>query len=163
MSECINLQEQFGTRWRIEYEPSYYADRGERTRTEDPWLQVIPCQHGHLCPWGSDLLAASTNGRGVIAKRLKALPFVTVEQDGSDGVNASFPVDHFDEVAKIMKPKRKRPPRTEAQLLATERLRKYHFSPGKNRPQNGLESPAGPRRVSEHVGAAERPFTGRMR
>ena len=156
--KCIDLRERFGQQWRIEYEESHYADHGERTRTEDPWLMIIPCQHGHICPWGDDLLAACTNNRGTIAKRLKTLPFVAVVQDGDDGINASFHVDHFEEVAAIMRPKRKRPPRTESQRRATERLRDYHFKPGKKDAYTTLESPAGPRRVSEHVRTAERPF-----
>lgn len=157
----INLKERFGTRWRIEYEESYRADRGHKARTEDPWLQVIPCQHGDICPWGGDLLAACSSGRGSIAKRLTELPFATVEQDGSDGVNVGFHPDHFEEVADIMRAKRKRAPQTEAQRRAAAenlaRGKAYQFT-AKNRPNSALESPVGRRRVSEHVRTAGRPF-----
>ena len=147
---CLNLRDLHGDRYRVATEESRPA-KGEGSQTADPWLLVIPCQNGHICPWGSDLLAACTNGRGSIAKRLTELPFVTVEQDGSDGVNASFHPERIEEVAQIMRPKRKRPPRTEAQRRATERLRQYHFKPGKRGPQIGLESPADRRQVSDHV------------
>ena len=61
---CINLKERFGDRYKVEHEESYHADRGENARTEDPWLQVLLCQHGHIYPHGRDVLAASTNTRG---------------------------------------------------------------------------------------------------
>ena len=159
--KCINLKERFGDRWRIEYEPSYYADRGQRTRTADPWLMIIPCQHGHICPWGGDLLAACTNNLGPIATRLARLPSTRLVQDADDGVNATFQVDRIDEVAQIMRPRRRRPRQTEAQhRAAVENLARgkaYQFT-AKNRPQRDLESPAGHRKVSEHVRASERPF-----
>ena len=154
---CPNLRELYGDRYRVATEESRPA-KGEGSQTADPWLLVIPCQNGHICPWGSDLLAACTNGRGSIAKRLTELPFVTVEQDGSDGVNASFHVDRIEEVAQIMRPKRKRPPRTEAQRRATERLGKYQFQPGKRDTHSTLESRVDPQRVSEHQEALSNGF-----
>ena len=63
METCINLKKRFGGRYRVEYEESYHADRGENARTEDPWLMVIPCQRGHIYPHGRDVLATSCRGR----------------------------------------------------------------------------------------------------
>ena len=105
---CINLKERYGDRYKVVYEESYVAQYGPNGRTEDPWLQIIPCVHGHLCPWSGENLAACTNKAGPVAKALKALLFVQVVQDGDDGANMVFPVEHFDEVAHIMKPKRRR-------------------------------------------------------
>ena len=161
MNTCINLREQFGQQWRIEYEESRPV-KGEGSQSDNMWLQMIPCQHGHICPWGLDLLAACPNSRGTIAKRLKTLPFVAVVQDGDDGINATFHVDRIEEVAQIMRPKRKRPPRTEAQRQATERLGKYRFQPGKKDVNPTLESRLDPRKVSEQAKSAKGTSAGRM-
>jgi len=158
MDECINLRERFGTRWKVDHEETYWASHTQKSATADPWLMLIPCRHGHICPWGGDLLASCTNKRGPTAGKIMELPFTRVVQDGSDGINATFPVDRFDEVAKVMGAKRKRPPRTESQRRATERLRKYHFKPGKRDANSTLESPPGLEVVSEHVQRAGRTF-----
>jgi hypothetical protein len=105
---CINLQQRFGRRYRVVYEESYHAQYGHNARTEDPWLQIISCLHGHICLWGDDKLAACTDKAGPVAKALKALAFTQTAQDGDDGANIVFPVEHFDEVAAIMKPRRRR-------------------------------------------------------
>jgi hypothetical protein len=92
----INLKEFLGDRYRIRSEESYYAEHGDRARADDPWLQIIPCRHGHIYPHGGDLLAVSTNKRGAVANKLAALACTTVVQDGSDGINATFHVNDFD-------------------------------------------------------------------
>ncbi len=104
--DCLNLKERFGRRYRVAHEA---AISGQRERfPADPWLQVILCRNGHIAPWGQNLLAACTRKGGPIANRLKRLPFATVAQDASDGVNVVFHVEHFAEVAKIMRPRRRR-------------------------------------------------------
>ncbi len=102
--KCVDLQEQFGPKFKVEYEESYNAERTKNT-LEDPGLMILRCQNGHICPWGDSALAACTNTNGSVATRLRKLPFVTVVQDGDDGVNAVFDVEHFNEIAKIMKPR----------------------------------------------------------
>jgi hypothetical protein len=112
----------------VTYEASYTVERGGRGRTRDPWLQMIPCRHGHIYPHGGEYLAASTNHRGSIAKRLAASIGVRISQDGDDGINAVFHEMDFDTVAAILKPKRRRR-LTPAQIAQRiERLRKYQFS-----------------------------------
>jgi hypothetical protein len=106
--ECVNLRERFGDRYRVGYEESYYADRGDSARKDDPWLQIVLCQHGHIYPRGGQGLAASTDKRGTVAKRLAALDCTTMLQDVDDGINAAFHVDDFDRVAQLMKPRRRR-------------------------------------------------------
>ena len=106
--DCVNLKTTFGQTYRVTYEESYWAERGEHGRADEPWLQIIPCGFGHIYPHGGNLLAVATNNRGQIARRISQLPFVTVVQDGSDGINATFPVKHFEEIAEIVKPRRRR-------------------------------------------------------
>ena len=101
-ASCINLKDRFGDRYKVRYEESYYADRSRHT-VVDPWLMIIPCNYGHIFPWGGDLLAVSTDKRGGVSRKIRRLPFVAVKQDGEDGINATFPVECSDEVAEIMK------------------------------------------------------------
>ena len=130
--KCINLKQRFGDRYKVAYEQSHYADHGAGTRTDDPWLQIIPCLHGHICPWGGDLLSACTDRRGPVAKHLAELPFTTLVQDGADGVNVTFNVAHFDEVAKIMKPRRRCRLSESQRQAAAERLKPHQFSARQN-------------------------------
>jgi len=51
---------------------------------------------------------AVTDKAGPIARKLAALPSVTLRQDGTDGVTVLFGVAHFAKVAKIMPPRRRR-------------------------------------------------------
>jgi hypothetical protein len=128
--ECVNRKERFGKSFRVAYDESYRAQRAPCGRGKDPWLQIIPCRHGHIFPHGGKLLATSTDRREATARKLVVLPGVTVHQDGSDGVTVLFPVDQFDAVAALLLPRRRRVV-SEAER---ERLRtlgaKYRFQHG---------------------------------
>jgi hypothetical protein len=67
------------------------------------------------------------------ARRLKALDFTTVHQDGSDGVTVLFPVEKSPEVAELMKPRRRRRMTEDQRQAAAERLAKYAFTPAVKR------------------------------
>jgi hypothetical protein len=116
MSTPIDLQKEYGHRWKIGLDE---AARGRRTNL---WNLTIVCRHGEICPWGDDLLAASTANAGAVANRLRALPFVEVVHDGSDGVTAVFQSRYLQTVAGIMKPRRARKA-CPAQLAALDRGR----------------------------------------
>lgn len=132
--DCVNLRKRFGRQYRVTYEESYYTQYGPHARVDDPWLQIIPCERGHISPWGPSTLAASTNSPGPTARKLAALPGATLWQDGSDGVTILFPVEMFPEVAALMHPKRRR----QRQMTEEQRQRlveagaKYRFSTGLN-------------------------------
>lgn len=123
--DCVNLKKEFGKRYRVKYEESYHAEHGENARAEDPWLMTIPCRNGHIFPWGGGDLAASTNRLGPVANALKTLPFATLAKEGSDGVTVLFDVQHFDEVARILKPRRRRRLSPEERAKRTKRLHEY--------------------------------------
>lgn len=127
MKTCIDLKRQFGQRYQITCEESYDAERGERARGHDPWLLTIPCRFGHIYPHGGKLLGASTNCRGPVANRLAALPGVRVVQVGHDGINVVFHVNHFAQVAKIIRPRCRRSLSPKKRAEQTERLRQYRF------------------------------------
>ena len=65
---------------------------------------------------------------GVLHKRLLTYHFITVIQDGSDGKNIVFHVDHLEEILKIVKPRKRRQMSKEQRLAAIERLRKYRVT-----------------------------------
>jgi hypothetical protein len=110
---------------------------------------IIPCQNGEICPCGDSTLAACTATPGHVSTKLKRLPFTKIAQDGDDGANVLFDVARFDETAKIMKPRKRRPRMSQAQRKAVgERLRPYQPGPGQSvrmvvlqSSKSGLESP----------------------
>jgi hypothetical protein len=55
-------------------------------------------------------------------------------QDGDDGVNVVFHVDHFDEVAAIMKPRRRRRLTPSQRAKRVERLSAFRFRPATQNP-----------------------------
>ncbi len=130
--DCVNLQEQYGDRLKVDYEESYKAAYGPNAWREDPWLMIIPCENGHFYPFDGEMLAFASDKNGPIANTLRELDFVTIHQDGSDGVNIVFPVERFEDVAEIVKPKKRRKPMSEEQRQASvERLRQYQYQPKK--------------------------------
>jgi hypothetical protein len=124
---CLNLRSLFGHQFKIRHEESYRAERPEFRREVEPWLQIIPCEHGHIYPHGGNLLARSAARPGSINERVKSLPFATVHQDGSDGANVLFDVRYFDQVAEIVHPKRRPPKR----VLTPEHLQKMQTAHAK--------------------------------
>ena len=145
--ECPNLRELFGEAYRLAFEESYHAEHGENARVDDPWLQTIPGRFGHVFPWSEKLLAVSVDGHPKIASVVRKLDFCQVEQDGDFGeLSASFPIEKFAEIAKIIRAHR-RPGRRELspeeKEAAIERLRKYRFRPQKTPEENRPEPQEG--------------------
>ena len=91
--------------------------------------------YGHICPWGGSLLAACTKIAGKIANRLKRLPFAQVAQDGDDGVNVVFDVQHFDTIADIVKPRQRR-----TRVLSEEQRRNLIAAGRQFRLSTGLQA-----------------------
>ena len=127
---CINLKQHFGGRYRVQYEESYYVERPEFRAVGGPWLTMIPCQNGHIFPWGGSTVAACTNTRGRVATKLKKTASCKVAQDGDDGVTVLFDVEDFEAVAEIMKPRKRRRLSEEQKQKAVERLRPYWSTKG---------------------------------
>jgi hypothetical protein len=123
---CINLRQEFGRQYRIQYEEGYYAEYGPNARVEDPVYMTIPCQYGHIYPAGPQELAASVDGFRKVAGRLKRLKCCRVHQDGDFGeLTVLFDVADLPKVAKIMRPRRRRQvtlPAEQRQVIG-ERLR----------------------------------------
>ena len=158
---CINLKERFGDRHTVRYEESYFADHGDGARAEDLWLMVVRCKHGHLYPHGGELLGVSTNTKGRTTKKIRELACTTVVQHSDEGVNATFHIDDFDQVAKVMKPLRRRQwtdEQREAQRRrAADHLTAFQFPTQIKRPEGDLERDPTGRGVSEDFSTPSRP------
>jgi hypothetical protein len=126
---CVNLRERFGRRYKITYEKSYAAAYGPKATREAPWLQIIPGARGHVYPHTTTMLAATTNKSGPTARHLTALPFVQVWTDGSDGVTVVFPPDRLEEVAELLKLRRRRRITDQERDRLTELGRRHRFQP----------------------------------
>jgi hypothetical protein len=144
----LNLEVEFGRRWRIE------LDEAAGGRRKDPWLFTVPCRNGHLYPAGPDLIGAATSRPGAIVRKLRAIPGVVVEADGTDGANVVFTRAALRHVARVMKPRscRKLSP-AHAAALARGRT-------SKKPPSGGVFSSAGSPidgRPASDTPAADRP------
>jgi hypothetical protein len=110
MSEptCINLAQMFSDRYRIGHDEAAIT-WGER---RDPWMMTIPCAGRGLTiyPQGGTTLALECNCRPGIARQVAATPGVRIHQDGgmAGGMTFLFDVSLFEQVAEIVKPRRRR-------------------------------------------------------
>ncbi|MBN2025122.1 MAG: hypothetical protein JW809_20260 [Pirellulales bacterium] len=121
--DCIDLKARFGRRYRLGRDESYGAERGPGGRARDPWTLMIPCRFGHLYPFDADLLAASVDGFPRVAGRLRALACCRVWQDGDRGeLTVVFHVNDLAEVARIVRPRRRRRLSPEQRATLTRRL-----------------------------------------
>lgn len=81
----------------------------------DPWNLEIICRAGTIYPHGGTKLQAFCN-RPQFRNRLKALPCVTVWQDGDSETTVIFDAKDFPEVAAILRPRQKRSAETAQNL-----------------------------------------------
>lgn len=121
--DCINLKKKFGKKYRISW------DESRQGREDDPWLQQIAAQRGHFYPQGGNLLGFATNSRGPTTNTMSRLPGVVIAQEADDGMNLIFPLEAFEAVAKLAKPRRKRQMSEEQRKASAERLAKYRKIP----------------------------------
>lgn len=127
MSECPNLREIYGKRYKITFDEGYNPRNVPRNNL-DPWMMQIPCQRGLIYPYGEDLLAVEVDGHPGVAKQLLRLNCTTLIQDGEHEKTFRFPASAFREVARIVKPNRRRQMTPEQKAVAAARLKKYSFA-----------------------------------
>ena len=139
----INLRERFGRRFKMDWDPAYYAQYGRHARVADPDYQIIPGILGHVYAWDGTTLAASTNTSGSTAARLKTLAGVKVWQDGTDGCTVLFPVEVFDQVAELLKLRRRRRVTDEERKRLSELGHQTRFLPRQHGVQSDLEARPG--------------------
>jgi hypothetical protein len=102
-SECLNLRKLYGDRYRIVLDPAAeYEPSGRR----DPWLFIIPCKYGEIYPHGGDLLAVMVVGVYKVPEMRKLeLPS---HQNGDGEAVFLFTQNQFTQVAKVVKPRKRR-------------------------------------------------------
>lgn len=142
----FNLKADYGHIYRVRFEESYYAERSEFRSEDVPWLMIIPCHKGwgHICVRAEDRIAWCSDRRvsksASYFRELMAIPGAKIEQDGEDGINISFPVEHLDRIAEIVKAKRRKKFSEEHKAKLAERgraaLAKVHNKPSR---KNDLE------------------------
>lgn len=103
----VNLQEAFGFRFRVRFDPAYDAVNRPQ-RSLDPWMMVIPCRFGEIHPHGGSLLAWECEGHPKIRHRVERLDGVVKRQEGDDFTQVIFDVSQLDDIAAIVRPKRVR-------------------------------------------------------
>jgi len=87
------------------------------------WNKEIVCKYGVIFPWGGDhLVAFATEGHRNAGASLKRLKCAEEHQYCDDETQVKFHKKHFNEVAKIMRPLKKRP------AAAADHMRKWRFS-----------------------------------
>ena len=94
---------------------------------------VVLCQNGEIYPYDDDQLVASAKSRGTVAKQLQDLEFTTLHKDGADGMDVIFPVDRFEDIVPIMKPRKKRQVSEKERQRLAEIGAKHRFTGGVQR------------------------------
>jgi hypothetical protein len=102
-TQCPDLWDLFGDKCHIDLDPAALT----RAEEKDPWLQTIPCQFGVIYPFGEGLLAVDVDHHPKKAIRLAQIPGVRLHQDGDREKTFVFPVELFEEVARVVRPLRK--------------------------------------------------------
>ena len=125
----INLKDLADDRYRTVLDESYQDDTARQSKL---WYFRIPCQHGFISVHGSETLAAWTGSPRMVEK-LIAIPEVEVHQRGDSEVRVLFGPDRLDDVASVLKARRKRKiSEAERQRLAT--VGKAHLFPRRTEP-----------------------------
>ena len=102
MSDCINLNDQFGDRYKITWDQSAYY-KHDKT----PWMMTIEGTYGTIYPYSKDLLAVECDHHRSRQRKLLVLG-LELHQDGDRAKTFLFPPEQMPEVAKIIKAYKKR-------------------------------------------------------
>src|SRR5262245_29845495 len=129
MTGCVNLLETFSGSYKVTFDEAYSPRHVPRDKL-DPWMMTLPCERGIIYPFGGDRLAVAVDDRTITAKAVAAIPGVTVHQDGDTEKTYTFPVSVFEQVAAVVKPRKRRHCHLtdDQKQEAGERLKAYRFS-----------------------------------
>ena len=97
--KCPNLKKLF-PKYRLDWDPA------RSPRSQDPWMLLIPCLTGTICPFGPGELLWEGERHNGIGKRVAEIG--RLHCDGDQYKSVVFYVDQFAKVAKIVKPRTKR-------------------------------------------------------
>lgn len=105
--DCVDLRLWANAhRYRYRLEESYRAESCQDARGDGHWYVEILCQNGLIYPYGGTiLLAYATRG---VKRHIAALDGVEHHQTDGDAEVFSFPLERLDEVAAILRPRKRR-------------------------------------------------------
>lgn len=131
-STCIDLSTIAAERhWRLGRDPADAAERPGRRLASDPWYHVIKCQRGELYPFSAAEIVAEATSNPTF-NRLAGLPGVRVHQNADQGGAVRFPIAMLDQVAEIMRPRRKRQVSDDERARLAEQSRRHGFGSAKH-------------------------------
>jgi hypothetical protein len=105
---CVDLRVGAkANRYRYRLEESYKAEDSMHVRGDGRWFVEILCQNGLIYPFGGTTLLAYA--KGGVANRVAELGS-DVQPYQTDGKNRvfKFPIERLDEVAAILRPRKRR-------------------------------------------------------
>ncbi len=100
----LNLHALAGGRYRLELDESARIDRSQEPKD---WCIQIPCKHGHIGVHSDKELRAYCKATRLFA-RLTDITSARVIQEGDKEIAIAFHPTHLDEVAELLKARRKR-------------------------------------------------------
>ena len=119
---CVDLRGWArANRYRFRLEESYRAENNAHVRGDGRWFVEILCKNGLIYPCGGTTLLAYAKA-GVVSKVAKLADTYHHQTDGKARV-FKFPVERLDEVAGILKPRKRRTYSPEHQEALRERLK----------------------------------------
>lgn len=124
--DCINLYRRFHRDYKVGVDPAYEAER-LRWSLLNPWSFVLYCKFGTVWPYGGDYLAVDIDYHRKVAKKVEELPGVRMVVDGEDEKTFVFHVKIWDQVAEIVKPKKRRRLSLEQREACAARLTQHRF------------------------------------
>ena len=144
--------ERFGERrYKFAFDPCYSSFNVPR-ESLDPWMMTIPCEVGHIYPFGDRLLAIDIEGHCRMRGMVKRLACTELHTEGDADICCLFDVANIDQVAKLVKPKRRRQYTDEQRAEMTDRLRAYQYPFRSKTPPDGSRTASKPpTRTSGHV------------
>lgn len=124
----IDLKALYGATYHIVMDDS--AKIPGQTADERLWLYRIRCRgNSHIFVHGVNTLGAYC-GRQRVRLKLKALPGVTVHQEGDEELSVTFPPEVLPAVADLLEAKRRVHLTPEQKEVAVARIAKFRY-PGK--------------------------------
>lgn len=97
----IDLKQLADRKYKIRLDESYEADQGGKE-----WYYQIPCKHGHIFVQGKSELGVFTN-KPNINKFLKEISGLRKLQIGDKEFSYGFPPELMDQVAEVMRARRR--------------------------------------------------------
>jgi hypothetical protein len=102
MSDCVDLKQLYGDRYRITVDRESAA--GPRDR--DPWVLQLPGRYGLIYPYSATHLAVMVDHHPNVTAQLRALG-LTCCQDGDRETTFLFTPEQFPAVAALVHPRRR--------------------------------------------------------